>query len=149
MNSPTGDRYSALILAELARDPRQSMRQLASAVGLSAPAVTDRVRRLEDVGVIRGYKAVLDHAKLGWAVGAFVSLTARDGRCDRLLERLEAIPNVVAAYHIAGDTDYLARVAARDLDELKAITDRLAEVASVSSQIVLGAAFERDTFPPA
>jgi Lrp/AsnC family leucine-responsive transcriptional regulator len=143
MNLQIDDPAAAQILRELTRDARQSMRQLSGAVGLSPPAVADRVRRLEDIGVIRGYRAIIDVAKLGWNVSAFVSLTARDGRCDRLLETLEAMPNVLAAYHIAGETDYLARVAAADLDALKRLTDTLAEVASVSTQIVLGESFER------
>ena len=146
MNLTIDDPATAQILRELTRDARQSMRQLSPAVGLSPPAVADRVRRLEDIGVIRGYRAVVDVSKLGWKVGAFVSLTARSGRCDRLLQTLESMPNVLAAYHIAGDTDYLARVAAPDLDALKRLTDALAEVASVSTQIVLGEAFERSPF---
>ena len=140
------DRTMAAILRELARDARVSMRRLGAAVGLSPPAVTDRVRRLEDLGVIRDYCARIDHAKLGWNVEAFVSLTARDGRCDLLLEELRTNANVIAAYHITGAIDYLARVVAHDLPELKAITDRLAQSGSVSSQIVLGTDFERD--PP-
>ena len=144
MNSPTDDISTAAILKQLLRDARQSMRQLSAAVGLSPPAVTDRVRRLEDLGFIRGYRPVLDLAKLGWKVSAFVSITAREGRCDDLSAALSALPNVLAAYHVAGHTDYLLRVVTRDLDELKAITDRLAEFGSVSSQIVLGTNFERE-----
>jgi Lrp/AsnC family leucine-responsive transcriptional regulator len=143
---PNGDPAALAILRELASDARMSMRQLSAAIGLSPPSTTDRVRRLEDVGVIRGYKAVLDSASLGWDVGAFVSLTARDGRCDLLLDRLRKIPNITAAYHVAGEVDYLVRIAARSLAELKSVTDQMADVGSVSSQIVLGTAFERD--PP-
>ena len=120
------------------------MRQLSALVGLSPPAVTDRVRRLEDVGAIRGYKAILDRGKLGWEVEAFVSLTARDGRCDLTLQRLTELRNVIAVYHVAGDTDFLIRVAARDLAELKRVTDQLAESGSVATQIILEEVFERE-----
>ena len=141
---PVADRVTAQILRELRRDARISMRQLSSAVGLSPPAVTDRVRRLEDVGVIRGYRADIDNAKLGYGVSAFVAITARDGRCDQAGEALSMIPNVTAVYHVAGPTDFMAKVVARDLDELKAITDRLADFGSVATHIVLGTTFERD-----
>lgn len=143
MNLPD-DAATGAILRHLIADARRSMRQLSALVGLSPPAVTERVRRLEDLGAIRGYKAVVDRAKLGWPVEAFVSLTARDGRCDLVMERIKALPNAIAAYHVAGDTDYVVRVAARDLGELKRVTDQLSEAGSVSTQVILEEVFERE-----
>lgn len=141
------DVWQSSILDQLTRDARHSMRQLGAAIGLSPSAVAERVRRLEDLGVIRGYKADIDYRKLGWTIEAFVTLSARDGRCDLLLSKLEETTNVTAAYHIAGEVDYLARIVAGDLEELKSITDNLAEYAAVSSLIVLGTAFERNPRP--
>jgi Lrp/AsnC family leucine-responsive transcriptional regulator len=144
LQSPAADPATTEILRELRRDARTSMRALGSAVGLSPPAVTERVRRLEDIGVIRGYRAAIDPAKLGYGVTAFLSITARDGRCDQAGKALSEIKNVLALYHVAGPTDFVARVVARDLDELKAITEQLADFGSVTTQIVLGTTFERD-----
>src|SRR4051794_38061545 len=75
------DAKTGAILRALLRDARQSMRSLGAAVGLSPPAATERVRRLEDLGVIRGYKPLIDAARIGWPVQAIASITARDGRC--------------------------------------------------------------------
>lgn len=144
MNLLGDDSRVVSIIELLTRDARHSMRQLGTAIGLSPSAVTERVRRLEDLGVIRGYKADINYRKLGWTIEAFVTLSARNGRCDLLLVRLKELPNVTAAYHIAGDIDYLARLVARDLEELKSITDSLAEFSVVSSQIILGTSFERE-----
>lgn len=143
MQLQTPDSETLSLVRQLWSDARQSMRRLGSALGLSPPTVTERVRRLEDLGAIRGYRAEVDLTKLGWEVGAFLSLSARAGRCDLLLTQLEACTNVVAAYHVTGSTDYLVRVAARDLAELKAVTQRLSQCGTVATQIILETAFER------
>jgi Lrp/AsnC family transcriptional regulator, leucine-responsive regulatory protein len=138
------DTKTGAILRALLRDARQSMRVLGAAVGLSPPAVTERVRRLEDLGVIRGYKPLLDAARIGWPVQAIVSVTARDGHCDRVLAVLRELPAVTAVYDIAGETDYIAHVVARDLADLQAVTARIAGFGAVSTQVILKIEFERD-----
>jgi Lrp/AsnC family leucine-responsive transcriptional regulator len=102
------------ILAALRRNGRLTMNELASEVGLSASPCWTRVRRLEAAGVITGYAALIDQRAIGIANIIFVEVTL-DRHDDRMLERfgeaLARIPEVLDAYLVTGDYDYLVRVA--------------------------------------
>ncbi len=110
------------ILAALAADGRQSYTDLAEKVGLSVSAVHQRVRRLEQRGVIRGYAARLDHEALGLPLSAFVAIRPIDpSQPDDAPERLAALPEIEACYSVAGEDFYLllVRVASpADLERL-------------------------------
>jgi len=102
------------ILAALRRNGRLTMNELAAEVGLSASPCWTRVRRLEAAGVITGYAALIDQRAIGIANIIFVEVTL-DRHDDRMLERfgeaLARIPEVLDAYLVTGDYDYLVRVA--------------------------------------
>jgi Lrp/AsnC family leucine-responsive transcriptional regulator len=109
-------------IAILSAHARVSWAELAQQLGLSAPAAADRVRRLEERGVIRGYTAVLDAEALGYPLTAFVALTLeRPERRQGFIARLGQLPEVIECHHTAGDDDYLLKVrtkGTRDLDRL-------------------------------
>jgi Lrp/AsnC family leucine-responsive transcriptional regulator len=110
------------ILRLLQQNARETWAALGQAVGVTGPAIAERVRKLEERGVIRGYTAELDPDAVGYSLLAFiaVSLERQDQRA-LLIARVESLPEVQECHHIAGDFDYLLKVRARgtlDLERL-------------------------------
>lgn len=107
------------ILSELQRDARRTTADLAQAVNLSTSPCWRRVRRLEEEGLIEGYRAVLNRRALGWGVMVFVSVSIEDhGEAEaRAFERaVAALPEIIACWSVAGSADFLMQVVAPDLD---------------------------------
>jgi DNA-binding Lrp family transcriptional regulator len=138
------DDLDRAILRALAADGGLNAKQVGEAVGLSQPAAWRRIRRLEEAGVIRGRRLVLDRAKLGFGVTVFVGVRlAAKGRLD--LEGFEravtAIPEVQVVQHVLGVFDYRLRVVARDLSDFERILRRrimtLPGVGAVESNVML------------
>lgn len=138
------DRIDRKILAELQRDGRLTVTELADTVGLSLSPCHRRVRALEQSGVIRGYRAQLDAAVLGWTFEALVFVTMRDGDHDTLArfeDTVTALPQVLHAQRLFGTPDYLLRVIARDLASFQELYDQhlsqMPGVGTLSSTLVM------------
>ncbi len=116
------DAYDARILAELQRDARISMAELGRRVHLSQPAVTERVRKLELQGVIRGYRAVVDYQRLGYGIRAIV----RVGRVEyaRVVKLIEQTPEVINAFNVTGEDSWVLEIAVIDVEHLDAVVTR-------------------------
>lgn len=129
----------------LREDGRMSYTDLGRAVGLSTSAVHQRVRRLEERGIITGYAATVDASNLGTPLTAFVSVTPLDHRApDDIPERLRDVPGIDACYSVAGDANYLLRVRVatpQALEEMLATLRSRAEV-STRTTVVLSTAWE-------
>ena len=138
------DQTDRRILRALQASGRLSIQDLAEQVGLSASPVARRVRILEETGVLTGYAALIDEAKLGFGVSVFVSVQL-DKQIDQALALFEAavkgFPEVVDCWLMTGNRDYLLRVATADLAEFEAfLTGRLTKapgVANIESSIPL------------
>src|SRR5215469_8651941 len=88
------DAVNRRVLEELLQDPRLTMSELGRRVGMSSPAVTERVRRLEETGVIRGYRLELDPAAIGLPIAAYVRIRPNPGQLPRVAELAQQIPEV-------------------------------------------------------
>lgn len=124
------------ILTVLQRDGRITNAELAAEVSLSASACHRRVQRLEEIGLIRGYVALLDARKLERQTTVFVEITLA-GQADELLEAFEravrTIPDVLECHLMAGSADYLLKVVAHDTDDFARIhRQRLAKLPGVA-----------------
>jgi Lrp/AsnC family leucine-responsive transcriptional regulator len=130
------------LLELLVEDGRRSATRLGREVGLSPAAAKRRLDRLERIGVIAGYRAVLDHARLGRHIEAFVELRfAGATQVDDIEGTVAGVPEVVEAFTTAGDPDAVVRVRATDLDHLKRVVDRIrrsGKVTGTKTLIVLG-----------
>jgi Lrp/AsnC family leucine-responsive transcriptional regulator len=113
------------ILQELQDHARITYTELGRRVALTAPAVAERVRRLEEAGVIRGFRADLDPAVIGYPITAFVRWTAAGPDCAHLGEVAREFPEVVECHRITGEASYLLKVVARDVRHLESLIDRL------------------------
>ncbi|NYI04529.1 Lrp/AsnC family transcriptional regulator [Allostreptomyces psammosilenae] len=140
VGTPDLDAVDLGILRELARDARISVAELGRRVSLSRPAVAERVRRLEEGGVIRGYRADLDLARLGLGLQARVALrpryrSRRDAR--RLRERLLTIGHVLSCVHVTGENCYELTVAVRDARHLEEVVEELTALGDTTTSVVL------------
>jgi Lrp/AsnC family leucine-responsive transcriptional regulator len=133
------------IVRELAADGRRSFTDLAERVGLSVSAVHQRVRRLEQRGVIRGYTARLDGEQIGLPLTALISLTPNDPAApDDYPQRLEHITEIESCYSVAGDESYILLVRVASPLALEDLLRRIREAAKVSTRttVVLSTPFE-------
>lgn len=131
------DAIDRLILAELQRDGRLTNQDLADRIGLSPSPCLRRVRRLEQAGVIAGYRAVVSPKAVDLEITAFVRLrlASHEGTTvDAVEERLRAIPQIVEAHLLAGDWDYLVRIVTPDFEAYEALLrEHLRAMPSLSS----------------
>jgi Lrp/AsnC family leucine-responsive transcriptional regulator len=136
------DSVDRQILELLVADGRRSATEVGRHVGLSAAAAKRRIDRLEEIGVITGYRAVLDHAKLGAEIEAFVELRfAGTAQVDDIEAAVAGLPELVEAFTTASDPDTLVRLRVTDLDGLKRAIDRIrrsGKVTGTKTLIVLG-----------
>ncbi len=133
------------IVALLARDGRLSYTELARATGLSTSAVHQRVRRLEQRGVIKGYVALVDTATVGLPLTAFVSITPIDPSApDDAPARLEAMVEIEACHSVAGRESYILKVRVATPSDLELLLGRIRAAAGVSTHttIVLSTPYE-------
>ncbi|NUT53379.1 MAG: Lrp/AsnC family transcriptional regulator [Saccharothrix sp.] len=138
------------ILRELAADGRCSFTDLAERVGLSVSAVHQRVRRLEQRGVVRGYAARLDGDEIGLPLTAFISLTPIDPAApDDYPKRLEHLPQIEACYSVAGDASYVLRVRVASPTGLEELLRQIREVAHVSTRTTVVLSTPYEDRPPA
>ena len=133
------------ILRLLAGDGRMSYTDLGKATGLSTSAVHQRVKRLEERGLITGYGAAVDHAKAGRPLTAFISITPIDPAADDdYPERLSGIEEIESCWSVAGDESYILKVRVAVPADLEELLARIRAAANVSTRttIVLSTAFE-------
>jgi Lrp/AsnC family leucine-responsive transcriptional regulator len=129
------DPVNIRLLTELQADPRVSMSALARRVGMSAPAVTERVQRLEAAGVIRGYRLDVDPAAVGYPVSAWVRVRPGPGQLPKIAELAVQTPEVVECHRITGEDCFLMRVQVTAIDALEDVLDRFLLYGQTTSSI--------------
>lgn len=142
------DQVNRVLLTELSRDGRKTVRALAALVGLSEPAVRDRLDKLSNDGVITGYRAVVEPQAVGASTAAFVALrfTSEPGAKAAVNQALEQEPCVLEVHEVAGEDCYLIKVRVDTTVELADALDRIRGIPAIShtkSTVVLRSLFER------
>jgi Lrp/AsnC family transcriptional regulator, leucine-responsive regulatory protein len=140
------DDYDEAILRELQLDARLSMAELGRRVHLSQPAVTERVRKLEESGVITGYRATVNAAKLGYGIRAIV----RASRCEHteMLKLLDKMPEIIKAHSITGSDSWALEIVVRDVEHLDAVLWALKKLTDTSTTVVLRTPREHSVILP-
>jgi Lrp/AsnC family transcriptional regulator, leucine-responsive regulatory protein len=131
------------ILAALQANARASFAELARAVSMSPSAATERVRRLESLGVIAGYTAVLDTERLGLSVLAFVRIRYPTGNYKPFHDLIAKMPEVIEAHHVTGDDCFVLKVLTRSMRHLEQVTGRLAGLGPVTTSVVYSSPLPR------
>jgi Lrp/AsnC family transcriptional regulator, leucine-responsive regulatory protein len=140
------DVYDTRILAELQADARLTMAELGRRVHLSQPAVTERVRKLEASGVISGYRATVNLARLGYGIRAIM----RVGRADyaRVIKLVQQTPECINAYNVTGDDSWILEIAVIDVSHLDAVVTKFCLLTETATSIILNPAREHQAMLP-
>ncbi len=130
------DAVNLRILEELQRDPRLTMSELGRRIGMSSPAVTERVRRLEEAGVIRGYRLDLNPVALGLPIAAYIRIRPDPGQLPRIAELAQQIPEVVECHRVTGDDCFVLKVHIPAIDQLDRLLDSFLLYGSTTTSII-------------
>ncbi len=145
------DEIDLQLVAELQKDCKVAFAELGRRVGLSAPSVLERVRKLEKAGIITGYHAMVDGRKLGLDITAFVGVGLNFPRDIQSIEAgVVALPGVLECHHVTGGHTLLIKVKARNTERLEALISRLRCLEGVQgthTMVVLSTQTERVAVP--
>lgn len=131
------DAVNRRLLAELHADPRIAMSALARKVGMSSPAVTERVQRLQRAGVITGFRMEVDPAALGLPVAAFVRVRPSGGQLSKIADLAERLDRVSECHRITGEDCFLIKVHAPTIGELEETLDQFLAYGQTITSIVV------------
>ena len=130
------DPVNLSILTELQQNPRLTMSELGRRVGLSSPAVTERVRRLEETQVIRGYRLEIDPTALGLPIAAYVRIRPNPGQLPRIADLSASIPEIVECHRVTGEDCFILKVYLPSLDQLDRILDRFLMFGTTTTSLI-------------
>ena len=133
------------LLKLLQENARLSFRQIGEAIGLTAPAVAERVRRLEDAGIVQGYRADIDLAKVGLPIQAFIHVNTNSQQSARLRKAVQDMPCVVECHCVTGNESYILKVAVTAVPHLEHLLLELGTFGDVRTSLVLSSQVTRRT----
>ncbi len=136
ISSLVSDPRNIELLKALQEDPRQPVSKLANRIGMSAPAVKERLTRLEETGVIRGYRIDLDAKALGWPITAYVRVRPVPGQLSKIVELAQKMPQVVECHRVTGEDCFIIKVYLDALENLDLILDRFLRYGQTTTSIV-------------
>ena len=136
------------LLEELQRDARTSLAELGRRVGLSPPAVADRIRRLEQDGVITGYRADIDPRALGYTLGVHLRVRPAPRQLRDVAELARQSPEVVECHRVTGDDCYVMIAYVRDVEHLERLIDEFAAYGQTTTSIMQSSPVPRRSVVP-
>jgi Lrp/AsnC family leucine-responsive transcriptional regulator len=130
------DEINIRILDELRHDPRIPMTELGRRIGMSSPAVTERVRRMEESGLIGGFSISINPASLGLPIGVYIRIRPHAGRLAQIAELARSVPEVVECHRITGDDCFLVKAYIPAMEQLDRILDEFLVYGSTTTSII-------------
>ena len=137
------DKYDRMLLSALLEDGRATYAQLARTVNLSAPAVAERVAKLEASGVITGYQAKVDLSKVGLPIQCVIELRLTNHGSQKVYDALAEIPELTECHRVTGDPCVIMQAAVGSMPELENLINRVAKFGFSKTSIILSSAIER------
>lgn len=147
--APSLDAIDCEILAELQANARVAFAELGRRVGLSTPATIERVRRLEESGVILGYRAVVDPSAVGLPVRAFVKVTVAGDKLARFSTLVRDLPEVLECHRVTGAESFLVQVAVRDVHHMQQVIDSMMPYVATNTSMILASPVPWNSILPA
>jgi Lrp/AsnC family leucine-responsive transcriptional regulator len=149
LTDPAGllDAVNRRLLRELAADPRITMSALARQVGMSAPAVSERIQRLERAGVITGYRADISPAALGLPVTVFVRIRPTAGQLPKIAQLAQETPEVSECHRISGEDCFLIKMHAAAIEDIETALDRFLTYGQTITSVVVSTPVPPRTLP--
>ncbi|GAA4281213.1 Lrp/AsnC family transcriptional regulator [Gaetbulibacter aestuarii] len=142
------DQLNWKILRCLQDNARMSNAEIGRRVGISSPAVSERIKRMEDLGIIEGYKAIVSPFDIGYQLKAIITLRAFMGKLKPFLEKVRSLDEVVNCYRITGDENIVMEVVLKDHKHLEAFIDQLIVYGESKTQIVLSGVVKQRSLIP-
>jgi Lrp/AsnC family leucine-responsive transcriptional regulator len=142
-DSSSLDETNWKIVAELQQNGRISFAELGRRVGLTLPAVAERVRKMEDAGVITGYRAEIDPAKIGLPIAAFIRISVAGDVLARITRTVREMPEVLECHRGTGADSFTLKVAVESIEHLEKLIDKLTPIGTTSTSIVLSTLIRR------
>lgn len=136
ISSLVSDPRNLELLKALQEDPRQPVSKLAERIGMSAPAVKERLARLEETGVVRGYRVDLNPKALGWPITAYVRVRPAPGQLSKIAELAQKMAQVVECHRVTGEDCFILKVYLDALEHLDLILDRFLRYGQTTTSIV-------------
>jgi Lrp/AsnC family leucine-responsive transcriptional regulator len=124
------------LLRLLRADARLTVSALARRVGMSAPAVRERLQRLEEAGVIKGYRVEIDPAALGYPIAIVIRVRPMPGKLSKVAELAESLPQVVECHRITGEDCFFIRAYIEALDQLDRLQDRFSAYGQTTTSLI-------------
>ncbi|WP_158973801.1 Lrp/AsnC family transcriptional regulator [Cellulophaga sp. L1A9] len=125
------------ILQSLQKNARDSFANIGRKVGLTPPAVAERIKKMEDMGIINGYKAIISHTETGYQLKAMITLRAFMGKLKPFLEAVKTYEEVVNCYRITGNENIIMEVVFKDQFHLEKFIDMLIQYGETRTHIIL------------
>lgn len=141
------DRVNLRIVNELSEDPRMTMAELGRRVNLTSPAVTERVRGLEEAGVIKGYRLEVDPTALGLPITAYVRIRPKAGQLSRIAGLAKQIAEVVECHRITGEDCFILKVHLPSLEQMDLVLDEFNRYGSTTTSLVQSSPVELRPLP--
>jgi Lrp/AsnC family leucine-responsive transcriptional regulator len=133
------DDKSWKILELIQQDGRIALKALAREIGLSLPATSERLKKLEDAGIVRGYRAEIDTERAGYGISAIIGITTPQPDKARLIALLHTLPEVIECLHVTGQDSFLLRVLARDIRHLERFVGSINHYGETRTSIIMSA----------
>lgn len=137
------DDIDRAIVAALAEDARLSLKVLSARVGLTSPSTAERLKRLEERGVIQGYGARVNLSALGYTLQALVRVRPLPGLLQKVDKYIQAIPECIECDKVTGEDCFVMRLVVKDIAQLDTLLDGLAEFAQCNTSIVKSSPVKR------
>lgn len=131
------DELNWKILSSLQTNSRESFSSIGRKIGLTSPAVAERVKKMEDTGILEGYIAKVSHNKLGYQLKAIITLKAFMGKLKPFLEKVKNLDEVVNCYRITGNENIIMEVVLQDQFHLEKFIDMLIQYGETRTNIIL------------
>lgn len=137
------DSYGRKLLAELQENARLSVAELGRRINLSATATVERLKQMEEVGIVHGYTVEIDRESLGLEVMAFIRMSCGGHNYHRLLEYVQTLEEVRECHHLTGGDDFLLKVTTMSMGDLEALIESLLPYGNPVTSLVLSSPVER------
>lgn len=142
------DSLNSKILKCLQENARLSNAEIGRQVGISSPAVSERIKKMEDMGIIEGYKTIVSPFEIGYQLKAIITLRAFMGKLKPFLEKVKTLDEVVNCYRITGNENIVMEVVLKNHKHLEAFIDQLIIYGECKTQIILSHVVKNNAIKP-
>ncbi|MET2984548.1 Lrp/AsnC family transcriptional regulator [Aureibaculum conchae] len=137
------DKTNWLILEELQKDGRMPLKEISRRVGISSPAISERMQKMEEAGIINGYQANVNLKKLGYPMGVYISAKIRFGQAEKFYELIKNTPEIMECHKLTGNDCLLIRANVKNTDDLERLNTGLSHYGELTTSLVLSSVVDK------